>query len=523
LLVAALWKRVALRARLAIGLSAVIVVSYVVSVVQTSSDPTVAFFSPWTRAWELALGGLIAVGTQWLLRLPAALATVMTWVGLVAIFVSALVLDNQTPYPGSLVAIPVVGTALVIAGGTVAPRLGAESILGLAPFGWLGNLSYSLYLWHWPILILAAESRQRSQLPFIQNVPWLLVALGASAISYWLLENPIRHSRTFVRSARNSVGLGIALIAVTLIATVAIVQFEGGGPGVAPPKEVRALSEAAVVHLVKSSTSIQQLPSNLTPSLQSIPQEFGAPPGRCTPTLRQVSVPSCVFGDRSGSHTMVLYGDSHSLMWFRAMDSIATSAHWRLVILGKGYCMANRYERAYTKGNVVASVCAKWQRFAYARIRRLDPNLVVITQEVQHIQPGTDGSSYTPGDWQRLLRRTFGALASPRTKFVVLGNIPNLGFNPPDCLAQHPTTVQDCSRPALPNVNQPYNDAERRAVLSVGGRYIDVTPWFCSTRCTSVVGRYVVYLDQLHLTATYSLVLRNVLAQQLDLASYAST
>ncbi len=517
LLVAALWKRVALRVRLAVGLSAVIVVSYVVSVVQTSSNPTVAFFSPWTRAWELALGGLVAVGAQWLLRLPAALATLMTWVGLVAIVVSALVFNSQTPYPGSLVAIPVVGTALVIAGGTKAPRRGAESILGLAPFGWLGNLSYSLYLWHWPILILAAESQQRSQLPFTQNLPWLVVALVASVISYRLLENPVRHSRTFMRSARNSVGLGIALIVVTLIVTTVLIQTQGGAAGT-PPQAVPAYSEAAVARLVESSPSIRQLPSNLTPSLATASSDFGAPPGHCTPTDNQISIPSCVFGDPKGSHTMVLYGDSHALMWFRAMDAIALSAHWRLVMLGKGYCMANHYERKNTLGHLIPAVCMRWQRFAYARIKRLDPDLVVVTQEVQRIIPGVNGKSYTPAQWQEALQQTFAALKGQRTKFAVIGNIPNLGFDPPTCLSQHTTDVQACTRPVHPRNG--FNDAERRAVASVGGRYINVTPWFCSSLCTSVVGRYVVYVNQLHITGTYSMALRKVLAEQLDLAAY---
>jgi hypothetical protein len=319
-----------------------------------------------------------------------------------------------------------------------------------------------------------------------------------------------------MRSARNSVGLGIALIVLTLIVTTVLIQTQGGAG--TPPQTVPAYSEAAVARLVASAPKIRQLPPNLTPSLGTASSDFGAPPGRCTPTDSQISIPRCVFGDPTGSHTMVLYGDSHALMWFRAMDAIATSAHWRLVMIGKGYCMANHYVKKNTIGHVVPAVCMRWQRFAYARIKRYDPDLVVVTQEVQRIIPGVGGKSFTPAQWQAALQKTFAALKGPRTKFAVLGNIPNLGFDPPDCLAQHRSDVQACTRRVLPH--NAFNDAERRAVASVGGRYINVTPWFCSSLCTSVVGNYVVYINQLHITGTYSMVLRKVLAQQLDLVAY---
>ena len=101
-----------------------------------------AFFSPFTRAWELALGALVAVGTTWLLRIPKLVGSVATWMGLAAIGFAALAFDSRTPYPGALVAIPVVGTALVIAGGMTVPRSGAESLLKHPPFRWLGKVSY---------------------------------------------------------------------------------------------------------------------------------------------------------------------------------------------------------------------------------------------------------------------------------------------------------------------------------------------------------------------------------------------
>ena len=122
--------------------------------------------------------------------LPRWFGSIVSWAGLGAIVASAIGFGATTPYPGSLAAVPVVGAAFLIAGGTSAPALGSESVLGTRPFQWFGKISYSLYLWHWPILILAAESAGRSSLPFWQNIWWLVVALVAAAITYSLVENP---------------------------------------------------------------------------------------------------------------------------------------------------------------------------------------------------------------------------------------------------------------------------------------------------------------------------------------------
>ncbi len=161
LVVASMKGRRSFQARLAITLTVVIVGSFSLSVLQTSSNSSAAYFSPLTRAWELALGALIAIGTRWLIKVPQMAAVIMTWLGIGMILAAALTFDAQSDYPGSLVALPVLGAGFVIAGGAAAPLYGVEALLGLAPFRWLGRLSYSLYLWHWPILILAAESRDR--------------------------------------------------------------------------------------------------------------------------------------------------------------------------------------------------------------------------------------------------------------------------------------------------------------------------------------------------------------------------
>ena len=179
LLVAAVRTRWSLQARLFVCLVIVIAVSFTLSVAQTASSPTVAYFSPFTRAWELALGALIAVSIKWLLTIPKGVGAALTWLGLAGIAYGAVAFDNATAYPGYHVAIPVLGAALVIAGGTRTSKWAAESVLRRGPLQWVGKLSYSIYLWHWPILIIAADAAGATSLPFHRNIVWLVVALIA--------------------------------------------------------------------------------------------------------------------------------------------------------------------------------------------------------------------------------------------------------------------------------------------------------------------------------------------------------
>jgi peptidoglycan/LPS O-acetylase OafA/YrhL len=235
--VAGLSQRVSLRRRLSIVLGAAIVVSFLASIVQTSNDPTAAFFSPLPRVWELAVGALVAVSTLRLRRLPAHIAALLSWFGLGFILVAAVVFSAATPYPGWRVALPVAGAAMIVAGGVAAPEYGVELLLRLRPFQWIGLVSYSLYLWHWPLLTLAAERSPSGSLSVPAALLWVLVSLGLAIITYLLIENPIRHN-AFLRMRRwASLGLGACLIASTLaVATVELHLHEAAAlatPGLA--------------------------------------------------------------------------------------------------------------------------------------------------------------------------------------------------------------------------------------------------------------------------------------------------
>jgi len=202
------FRRWTLRARLGAFLCITIVASFVWFVATTTFDALQ--YSSLARAWQLALGAILAVGAVHLKKIPASVAAAMTWVGLGGIIVAATSFTLTSRYPGFVAGLPSVSAALIIAGGTRAPRYGVEVILRLAPFKWIGRWSYSYYLWHWPILVVAALYWGHATVA--RNLVLAVVGLAIAAATYFLVENPIRHSERLKRSRVASIGGGALLI-----------------------------------------------------------------------------------------------------------------------------------------------------------------------------------------------------------------------------------------------------------------------------------------------------------------------
>jgi peptidoglycan/LPS O-acetylase OafA/YrhL len=206
---------------LATSLLVVVGASLAWSVIQTSSNATWAYFSPLTRAWELALGALIAVIGPAVSRVPRWAYQVAALLGLAGIVVSALALTPSMPFPGWRVAIPVVSSALLIWAGCGNPQTVVGRALSIRPMQWLGARSYSLYLWHWPILMIGAQYVGH-HLSNWQNSALLLAAVAASAITFRLVENPVRNSRLL----KSRTGLTLVIGVVLILLTIAVAQWQ---------------------------------------------------------------------------------------------------------------------------------------------------------------------------------------------------------------------------------------------------------------------------------------------------------
>lgn len=219
ILVGFIGKRINFRLRLGVFLTLGIAASLAWSIIETHSNGTAAYFSPLTRAWELALGCLLAVCSGYLARIPRRIAAPATWLGVAGIIAGGLIYNNQTQYPGLPSLLPVACTAVVIAGGTAAPGVGAERLLGWKPMRRLGQLSYPLYLWSWPLQMLFSQHYAKN-LSAVTRIGIIILALVLADITYSLLENPIRHARILARNRWLSIGTGLALTGSSLLIVV---------------------------------------------------------------------------------------------------------------------------------------------------------------------------------------------------------------------------------------------------------------------------------------------------------------
>jgi peptidoglycan/LPS O-acetylase OafA/YrhL len=284
------------RTRLTVVLVAVIVASYTFSVVYTSVNAQGAYYSLLTRSWELALGGLIAVHGRRLQQIPQAWAAIGSWLGLAAIMISSVTLTGSSLYPGALVAVPTLGAGLVVAAGAAQPEWGVERLLRRKPFQFVAVISFSLFLWHWPILEIAAQRRGVTSLPVWDNIGLLLLAGGVATLTYYFFENPIRHSRFLTRRQWTSPILGLCLIAATLAVTTYVqrepyvnlgilTNVTSGSVCKSPPQsEVSKLASAYTAENARraSGSDLQQVvlvgdstACTMLPGLQAVGPSYG--------------------------------------------------------------------------------------------------------------------------------------------------------------------------------------------------------------------------------------------------------
>lgn len=520
--------RVAPGVSLARKLSAVLVLivaaSFTWSIVQTETNATWAFFSPLTRAWELATGALLAVCLPYIRRVPKGAGPWLSWSGLAVILGGAAVIDANTAFPGYAAALPVAGTAFAVAGGTIAPRSGAERLLGLAPFQVLGKWSYSLYLWHWPILIIAAQRAGRD-LSLQENLGLVALSVAVSAVAHHAIENPIRYARPLTRHSWASVAAGTGLVVAAY--GVCAWQLQGHLPESGPIRAAHALEEGQptnpgvwekdalsdVLELVAEAPAATKLPDDLAPDLRAAKMDFAwLPPWGegCLVDPDKLVSPPCVFGDPEGSRTVVLLGDSHAAQWIRAFDEIGRNLRWKVVLLTKTGCPAVSIEvnRAYGTGPQklyhAYPECGQWLTYAIGRINEMSPDAVILAScNGCDYMVDDDGELFTREDWGAGLEETLRRITPAQTQKVVLGDIPRW-WGTLDCLAVNQNDVQACAKPARTVIGVTYNDAERMAAAAAGVPFVDVTPWFCSAVCTAVIGNMVAYTNDYHVTATYA-------------------
>jgi peptidoglycan/LPS O-acetylase OafA/YrhL len=521
-------------------LALVAAVSFALSLVFTRTLPPVAFFSLPTRAWELAVGGLVALtAAQWR-RLPQLPAAIAGWAGLGVILLTCTQLGSATPYPGTAALLPVLSTALVIGAGCAVPAWGVGRVLALSPMRAIGRVSYSWYLWHWPVLVLA-PALLGHPLGLAARVTAVLVSCGLAVLTLRFIENPLRSAAPLRGSANRSLALGGAATALAACVGVALwasvpSPVGRGAPAAAlsitpPPTPTGYTIDAygaavqqvfaQVEEAVAASADLKAVPSNLTPPLAAVTPELEAIyRGACMRNWVEVEPPECATGDIASTTTVALVGDSNAATWNPAFREIATQRHWRLETMSKATCplldlpsINLRLSRKYTE-------CDQWRSQVTARLQAEHPRLVVLTMTRKYgagSSVWTGLNAYDPA-WIDSLNRVVKRLRGTGAQVLVLGPIP-VQSSVPDCLATHLEDATACSPSRSKAVNRPGIANELSATKAGGGQYVDITDLFCTAdRCPVIVGNSLVYLDDVHLSLQYSRLLAPVMGALADRA-----
>jgi peptidoglycan/LPS O-acetylase OafA/YrhL len=487
-------------------------VSFVFSIQLTATQPVAAYFSPWTRAWELGLGATLAVCAATLGRTPAAVKLVLGWAGLTAIALAAVVFSEATPFPGSAALLPTVGTALAIVAGMGGrnPRLGVARLLALRPMLIVGDRSYAFYLWHWPVLILAG-AYVGEELSVSAKLLLMLGAFLLSCVSYALVENPIR--RNLRGRAKTGLVVAVSMAAVFGTATVSLAgiqreeqRFGGATAGATSlaPLSLRgsgmSLSSQralpAVVAAVEAARRGAPIPSGLRPpldELKGLPPAY-APPNECIghDRSRVSTTEICRLGDRSSRKVIVLMGDSHAFMWLPPLLEMARRDHWAVVPLLRLGCTPFKWTTGYgSKG------CRDWYQWAIRQVGRLHPRVTLLGGSIDQRQ--------TPA--ARAAKEGIVAAAQTLRRLgptVVIGDPEGLDQNPVDCLLSRNASMATCTTTWPPQSLAAYDEVSRR-VKGVGAGFLGTRGFVCfQRRCPAVIDRTIAWADDNHLSAAYS-------------------
>lgn len=497
--------------RAALGVLIVVAgASFVWSLWQTSLSPSMAYFSTFTRAWEFAAGALLAAGSRpmhprW--RQIAVLA------GVTLIVASAVLLGSDTAFPGTAALLPVMGTVLCLwAGqGSWLERLGRRQ-----PMAFLGRCSYAIYLWHWPLLVLAPWALMHA--PFALAATYvgergqrIVVALACLLLG-WLttrfVEDPIRFAPRWASlRPRRMAAAWLAALACLLAAIALPMQLEQSRQQ-AMGQRVAELQSLPIDKLpaclgagVRSNEGVEcrtKVSGKLRmPDLALVGEQKWLGSG-CFVHFESDQIALCHYGPSSGyTRRLLIAGDSHLGQFIEIYNYLAEKNHWRIDFTGMSGCY---FTRAYKDER-----CSSWKDFVRhtAEQGKYDAYLFSHSRSSSFVarEPGKSmQETIVDGlvtEWNSL----------PSAPVLALVDNPGTGpgNNIVQCYLQHQADPQ-LTACDLERVRALPFDGSREAADQVpNAKVIDLTDFYCDAeKCPAVIGNVIVYRDDNHITRTWA-------------------
>jgi peptidoglycan/LPS O-acetylase OafA/YrhL len=529
--------------RISLALGLVTALSLWASSHQTVSESPFAYFGLHTRAWELGVGAGLALVKPALRILTAPAARGAGVLGLALVVGSALLMDETTPFPGTAALLPVLGTALVVAGGARLPDGTIARGLAHPVLRYIGRVSYAWYLWHWPVLVLAkarwgtagdAGAEGATHLAWPAVLAALVLSFVLSVASHHLVEQPLRQASFLKATRRRSLRAGAGMVAVSL-GTAAVLAMApaptSGNEVVAAPVGTPAAPVGAQVEQPQAQKASQPLGPR-TPEQARADEPRGG--SGCYVGYQGTAVPSpdeCRIGpEKGGTRTIAVIGDSHANAWRPALERTATERGWTVYFFAKTACSVIDVPVAAPSGTGRYAACDTWRRTVLQRVASIEGLDAVVIGRYMGYRSRTvlpDGSRSTASTvaqtWSAGARRTVDELRRATDRIVIMRDVPWPEADVPSCLSEHSREVEACAfdRSSRVGMDEVLVTAEKAAAPKAVA-FVDMSDIICpekQARCqvVSPAGQ-IMYRDQHHLTAGYSASLWKVLSQRIDAA-----
>ncbi len=468
------------------------------------------FFNPVPRLWEFFAGvvvyiGLAHAGAKLESSRRMHVLAAAGWISLTAFFFVDVGVQS---WPGAPTLWPVLASAAIILGNAnAAPwaRLTHSRVVQ-----WTGDASYSLYLVHWPVLVLSTAVIGR-ELSVLEKVAALVLVLVASAALYRWVETPWRRAAIGTRphQGRFVVRAGVALI-VTLT-----VPVTSGVVSHARAEQTGGLSERYVARPVSEQPqrTWTYLPANLRPALVEAGDDRPFTYAACNADLinHHEPKPPCVLGPTGDDMpVVVLIGDSHAAQWVDALWPGVEAQRYRLVVLTANGCSL----ATTVSGAASLDQCDTWRRWALAEIGRHSPDLVVTSTR---LSPSSGG---TPVEIEAIPRGVDEGLTmlGRNARVVWIADTPMFEMDPVRCAAQNPMSVHVCSVPRAEAINAEIANSVQTVVERHGGTWLDLNDYMCDDTCPIILEDVLLYRDDDHLTSVFARELAGVLEEELGLS-----
>ncbi|WP_082489985.1 acyltransferase family protein [Frigoribacterium sp. Leaf172] len=483
----------------------------------TVSQPW-AFFTLPSRAWELGVGALLAcLGTR--AALPAGwVSRAGGWLGLGGILTAVALFDETTVFPGAATLVPVVGTALVLAAGSpraIAPTPAASTgpsastataLLARRPLTAVGDASYPLYLWHWPLLIVPAAALGRDLRP-LELVGACLLTVALSVGTHLTLERQGIPRLARWRPRTSVLGgvvasAGVVALSATVLSTPVL-------------STDRPVGDPTVAEVLAGPVATRFVPRDMTPTLADVDGSLPALyDGDCHVDYDVDVSPGCTFGAPGGA-TTALVGDSHAVQWFSPLAARATRLGDELVTHTKRSCPVVDLDVEHPLGTGDFTDCREWGADVLSRLQADPVDTVVISHAVSGYRDLVAETGDFDADWEAALARFIDAL--PETsRVIVVGDTPRWPDPPAVCVSAHLDDVGACALPTSALVDPGAEDADRAGALAAGASWQATTDWMCTDLCSPVVWNHLAYRDTNHLTDEFAMRLAPRLDALLD-------